>query len=162
MTHALRCRLVLAALLGASACGDSASPAAPSPAGPALLFDDVRLFDGEKVIARADVLVRGGTIAQVAERIDAPAGAEVVRGAGRTLLPGLIDSHVHIWSEAQLAQGPVFGVTTMLDMMTSPQLAASLRQKLASPAGSRWADLRSAGNPATAPGGHGTEYGIPI
>jgi imidazolonepropionase-like amidohydrolase len=149
----------------AAACTDAPGPTHPAPpaaSGPALLFDDVRVFDGEKVVDRIDVLVRGDHIAEMGAQIAPPAGAEVVPGAGRTLLPGLIDSHVHIWEEKQLAQAAVFGVTTMLDMMTSPQLAASLEQKLATPAGAALADLRSAGNPATAPGGHGTEYGMPI
>lgn len=42
-----------------------------------------------------DVLIEDGKIAQVAPSIDAPADAEVVDGAGKYLVPGLVDMHVH-------------------------------------------------------------------
>ena len=51
---------------------------------PQVGLDDVR-----------DVLVEGDSIAQVAPSIDAPEGAEVIDGAGKYLVPGLVDMHVH-------------------------------------------------------------------
>ena len=42
-----------------------------------------------------DVLVEGATIAAVGESLEAPEGAVVVDAAGRYLLPGLVDMHVH-------------------------------------------------------------------
>lgn len=47
---------------------------------------------------KRDVLITGSRIAAVAEHIDAPTGErlEVVDLEGRWLLPGLIDSHIHI------------------------------------------------------------------
>ena len=155
--------LLVSSLVAACAADRTPPPAPPAPAsGPALLFDDVRVFDGDKTIARADVLVRGDRIAEIGEHIEPPAGAEVIAGAGHTLLPGLIDSHAHVWDQHQLAEAAAFGVTTELDMLTSPQLVATLKATLATPAGAGLADLRSAGNAATAPGGHGTEYGMPM
>ncbi|SEQ93493.1 Imidazolonepropionase [Lentzea xinjiangensis] len=47
------------------------------------------------------------------------AGGEVVDGRGGYLLPGLIDTHVHIGGAAELAAGLRWGVTTMLDMGTT-------------------------------------------
>jgi cytosine/adenosine deaminase-related metal-dependent hydrolase len=52
---------------------------------------DVRIFDGEQMTGT--VLVRGGAIAQTGGVV--PPGAGAVDGPGGTLLPGLIDSHVH-------------------------------------------------------------------
>jgi imidazolonepropionase-like amidohydrolase len=79
-----------------------------------------------------------------------------------TLLPGLIDAHTHVFGDA-LEEALVFGVTTELDMFTEPRLAASLRAEQRQPGGAAGrADLFSAGVLATAPGGHGTEYGVPI
>lgn len=50
----------------------------------------------ETPLANAHVLIRDGRIARVSvQPIDAP-GAEVIDGAGRYLVPGLIDSHVHL------------------------------------------------------------------
>ena len=42
-----------------------------------------------------DVLIEGDRIAQVAEAIDAPEGTEVIDAAGKYLVPGLVDMHVH-------------------------------------------------------------------
>src|SRR5688572_1146946 len=80
----------------------------------ATLFDNVRIFDGARIIERGDVLVRDGRIVQVAPQIAVPAGARVIDGAGKTLLPGLIDAHTHAWGPA-LRTALMFGVTTELD-----------------------------------------------
>ena len=48
---------------------------------------------------RADVLCAapdGGTILQIAEQIDAPAGATVVDAHGQYVMPGGIDPHTHM------------------------------------------------------------------
>jgi dihydroorotase len=44
----------------------------------------------------ADVLVRDGRIVDVAERIDAPAGATVIEAEGCWVGPGLVDLHAHL------------------------------------------------------------------
>ncbi len=46
-------------------------------------------------------------------------GGEVVDGRGGYLLPGLIDTHVHVGHADELAAGLRWGVTTMLDMGTT-------------------------------------------
>jgi len=139
----------------------AARPGAPAPGERALLIRGARVFDGKEVIPAADVLVRGGRIAAVGLAVAAPADAEIVDGRGKTLLPGLIDAHAHVYGPA-LRQALVFGVTTELDMFTDPRLAAQI--KADQTAGRRLdeADLRSAGILATAPKGHGTEYGFDI
>lgn len=163
--------------LGALACGlalaacarvDAPAPApAPTPAEPAalaadLVVRDVRVFDGERVIARTSVAVLGESIVAVAPDLTPPPGATVVDGAGMTLLPGLIDAHTHVQSAAQLRQALIFGVTTELDMFTPASALKPLRRIVGGERGRGHADLRSAGVLATAPGGHGTEYGLPI
>ena len=64
-----------------------------------VLFRDVRVFDGKSAAlsARTDVLVRGNTIAAVGAGAAATIpGATIIDGGGRTLMPGLIDAHVHL------------------------------------------------------------------
>ncbi len=130
----------------------------PRPAGSGVTaIRDVRVFDGERVIPRATVVVRGATIAAVGPDAPMPAGAEIVDGTGKTLLPGLIDAHTHMVGDA-LARALVFGVTTELDMFTSPELARAMRAEQAQGPVTGRADLRSAGVLVTVPGGHGTEY----
>ena len=51
---------------------------------PQVGLDDVR-----------DVLIDGDKIAAVGEGLEAPEGAEVIDAAGKYLVPGLVDMHVH-------------------------------------------------------------------
>jgi imidazolonepropionase-like amidohydrolase len=74
--------------------------AAPAPA-TAVSIENVRIFDGKsaKLSAPSNVLVLGNKIVQISVgRITAPTGATLttIKGAGRTLMPGLIDNHVHV------------------------------------------------------------------
>jgi imidazolonepropionase-like amidohydrolase len=67
----------------------------------AILFENVRIFDGkaDQLSAPANVLVTGNQITTISSApIELPAGTDVTRitGQGRTLMPGLIDAHVHL------------------------------------------------------------------
>ena len=77
---------------------------------------NARVFDGEKIITGASVVVTDGQVAAVGSNVQAPLGAQVIDATGDTLMPGLIDSHVHIWNRDVLASALAFGVTTELDM----------------------------------------------
>ncbi|MEJ1157293.1 metal-dependent hydrolase family protein [Prosthecomicrobium sp. N25] len=71
-----------------------------------LLLKNLALLDVEAGVLRSgrQILVRDGKIAAVEEgRVDAP-GAEEVDCGGRTVMPGLIDCHVHIAPGAILNQ----------------------------------------------------------
>ena len=127
-----------------------------------LLIEHVRVFDGHKTINNTSVLVRAGKILAVGRRTRAPADARVVDGAGHTLLPGLIDAHTHVQSRADLQKSLLFGVTTDLSLHMPPQLAADLRGQKGGVTASDQADLFTAGFAATAPHGHGTEYGYAV
>lgn len=64
------------------------------------LFTNCRLIDGVSDVVRDDchVLVEGNRIKEVSDVPIRAEGAQVVDLAGRTLMPGLIDAHVHIYS----------------------------------------------------------------
>jgi imidazolonepropionase-like amidohydrolase len=129
----------------------------------AVLIRNARLFDGERIFDHRDVLVANGLISRVeATGIAAPSGAIVVDGTGRTLLPGLIDSHVHLSDSAaaDLRQALSLGVTTVLDMWTGGpryERIKALRDADAPDV----AAVRTAGTGATAPGGHPSQMGGP-
>ena len=111
---------------------------------------DVRVFDGERVLEGGTVILDGATIAAVGGPV--PSGAVVVDGHGATLLPGLIDAHVHTSPEA-LALALTFGVTTELEM----QGTLTRQNRAAITGDDAVADVRSAGFGLTPPGGHPSE-----
>src|SRR5512137_1159606 len=87
-----------------------------------LLIRNVRIVHGDgRVTPRATVVVRGGIITLVqpaaAERPVAaePPATRIIDGAGRTMIPGLIDAHVHAepWTPRVFLK---YGVTTVRDL----------------------------------------------
>lgn len=63
---------------------------------PILLRDAKVVTVSGPVHERADVLLVDGRIAQVGPRLAAPAGAEVINVAGKSVYPGLIAAHTHL------------------------------------------------------------------
>src|SRR5690606_17969717 len=112
---------------------------------------NAKVFDGERLQDWTSVRFADGSITGCAESSAARDGDEVIDAAGSMLLPGLIDTHVHLVPGA-LAQSLIFGVTTVLDMFSKPDTVATARAQ----ADTRpdVADVRSAGIGATAPDGH--------
>lgn len=64
------------------------------------LIRDVRIFDGESLLpGNRAVLVEGSRIAAMgesAESLDATGAETVIEGAGRTLMPGMVEAHAHL------------------------------------------------------------------
>ncbi len=139
----------------------SSGPAVKTGNGP-FAIEHVRVFDGERVTSADTVIVQGGKIVSVGSGLEPPAGTQVIDGSGDTVLPGLIDAHVHVLDRDALKQSLVLGVTTDLDMFMDWHLAQQIRNEQAAGQDLDDADLRSAGTCVTAPGGHGTEYGLKI
>jgi imidazolonepropionase-like amidohydrolase len=126
----------------------------------ATLVRDVRVFDGQQMHAKRSVLIDQGKIVSADFKGAVPAGTTVVDGNGRTLLPGLIDAHVHAYQHAELPL--LFGVTTQIDMFTGVPIMQAATAKMARGDNKSNADLFSAGTLVTTKGGHGSEYGMPI
>lgn len=104
---------------------------------------DVRVFDGNGLTMPRTVVIDGTVIGAD------PAGGREIDAAGATLLPGLIDAHVHLHGPESLHALARWGVTTGLDMACWPvERVASLREV------SGAADFRTAGLPAIGPGGN--------
>ncbi|MBK9408932.1 MAG: hypothetical protein IPN47_12990 [Gemmatimonadetes bacterium] len=84
---------------------------------------------GDEIIARGDVVVTGNRIVGVGAQgsVTVPSGARIIDVAGKTIMPGLVDVHAHMWPQwgvhspqpymytANLA----YGVTTTRDPQTS-------------------------------------------
>jgi len=61
------------------------------------VITNVMVFDGvSEKLADRDVLIENNLISRVGQDLQAPPGATVIDGGGRTLMPGLMDAHVHL------------------------------------------------------------------
>jgi imidazolonepropionase-like amidohydrolase len=130
------------------------------------------LFDGTSSALVRDplVVINGGTIVTVDSGVAAPAGADVVDLGGAALLPGLVDTHVHLAFDASadpvgalagrddeaavaamIRAGQTAlrgGVTTVRDLGDRDYLSLGLRGRPGVPT------IVAAGPPVTTPGGH--------
>ena len=130
------------------------------------------LFDGtgSALIPDPLVVIDGGTIVAVDSGVAAPDGADVVDLGGAALLPGLVDTHVHLAfdasadpvgalagrddeqaTEAMIRAGQTAlrgGVTTVRDLGDRDYLSLGLRGQPGLPT------IVAAGPPVTTPGGH--------
>lgn len=106
-------------------------PRAPPP----LIIRNVRVIDGTGVAASrsSDVLVSEGRIARISPRgrEPTPAGARELDGGGRTLIPGLINMHVHLAASGlNLLPYLYHGVTAVREMGADPSWTLSLRERV--------------------------------
>ena len=98
---------------------------------PPTLIESVTVFDGESIRPTAHVLIRCERIGGVfsADALpEVPANAVIIDGRGKTLMPGLFDSHGHTFQRVMLERSLDFGVTTVLDMgSTSQDFVANIK-----------------------------------
>ncbi len=143
------------------------------------LVRDARLFLGDgTVIDQGSVLIKDGKIAEI---FTGPAPeakalrADAIEAAGKTLLPGLIDVHVHLGSPGLPVNDPkvyqnqdqnfdrelaayLFSGVTAVKSAGDP-LDTVLKHRATVASGEHLgAELFAVGPLFTAPGGHGTEY----
>lgn len=136
----------------------------PAPAMPFALVG-VRLVDGSggPALDGRTVVVRAGRVEAVGDQdeVGPPDGASVLRGDGLTVLPGFVDTHVHLdfHHPAEVLAG---GVTTVRDLGWPAGRLAALRRAAvdagsqrpgSEPASPR---LLAAGQIVTVPGGYPT------
>jgi imidazolonepropionase-like amidohydrolase len=146
MRGPIYCAVLASILTGVVATG------AQRAQGQSFAIRDVRVFDGEKTIERATVVVSGGRIVAFAPDALIPRGYHIIAGRGKTLLPGLIDSHVHVFPGAQ-KDALRFGVTTELDMFDLSHDFGAWRAQRESLAKTNQADTWAAGTGVTVKGG---------
>jgi len=99
------------------------------------LIDHVLMFDSVagKYLPDRAVLIADGKVAQVgpAGSIRAPAGATVLDGRGKTLVPGLWDSHQHVGDDWNLLQNVATGMTNYRSPGTAIDDALSIYKRRA-------------------------------
>src|SRR4026208_1857735 len=112
----------------------TASARAQTTTNPAVAFVDVSVIpmDKERVLPHQTVVVRNGVIAEIGDskRIKIPKDAQRISGAGKFLIPGLTDMHIHLFTDDDfpdaLAEDEfkimiAHGVTTIRLMTGTPE-----------------------------------------
>jgi len=123
------------------------------------IIENVKVFDGEAIIESTSVKVENGIITEISKIIKASNTDEVIDGKGKTLMPALSNAHVHAWAPESLRQAAKAGVLNVMDMHGMEDYQMAMRQLKDS---TNYARFYVAGYAATAPEGHGTQFGFPV
>ncbi len=86
-------------------------------------------MNGDQIIENADIVVRNNRIVAVGRRgrVEIPDGADEIDIAGKTVIPGFVDTHAHMWPAWGIHKSQIwmylanlaYGVTTTRDPQTS-------------------------------------------
>jgi imidazolonepropionase-like amidohydrolase len=149
-------------LLLAFAVSSSASGQTSSTTGSVTVLHAARLLEIEtgKVIAPGEVLVQGDRIVEVGSNVKRPAGAQVLDLGDTTLMPGLVDAHIHLFlhpgaEDLQTVQESVPQRTIMATVAARDDLMAGFtaeRDMGTEGAGSADTAVRNAINEGSIPG----------
>jgi imidazolonepropionase-like amidohydrolase len=98
------------------------------------LFRNVKIYDADKerFVEGQNVVVSDGKIVSVGKALPKlAAGAHVIDGSGKTLVPGLWDSHMHVADDFNALSEVALGVTSARNPGGSIELAVSQRDRRA-------------------------------
>lgn len=94
-----------------------------------ILLQNARIIsmNGDEVIENGDILIKNNRIVEVGTNLSAPSGAETMDLSGKTIIPGFIDTHAHLWAPWNIhkqqffgyAANLAYGVTTTRDPQTA-------------------------------------------
>lgn len=96
-----------------------------------VLIKDARIItmEGDEVIEDGDILIENNRIKAIGKTgtLNAPSNAKTVDGKGKTVVPGFVDTHAHMWPQFNVHKTQVwkyainlaYGVTTTRDPQTA-------------------------------------------
>ncbi|MGA8232562.1 MAG: amidohydrolase family protein [Candidatus Acidiferrales bacterium] len=152
---------ILALLCCAPLAAQSMQPG-PAPSGHPIVLHAARLLDVESghITTPGEILINGDAIAEVGAKVSRPSGVEIVDLGDSTLLPGLIDAHVHLFlhpgaEDLQTVQESVPQRTIMATLAARDDLMAGFtaeRDMGTEGAGSADTAVRNAINQGQIPG----------
>jgi imidazolonepropionase-like amidohydrolase len=142
--------------------GQGAGAQNAATSGHEIVLHAARLLDVEtgKITSPGEVLIKGDSIEEVGQKVARPAGAEVIDLGDTTLMPGLIDAHVHLFlhpgaEDLQTVQESVPQRTIMATLAARADLMAGFtaeRDMGTEGAGSADTAVRNAINTGEIPG----------
>jgi imidazolonepropionase-like amidohydrolase len=110
MITRLACCLAVVLAMGAAASAQTATPNVIRTHADIIAITHVTIIDGTGAGPRADqtVLIEHGRIAAFGRHVRIPNGATQIDGHGKTLIPGMVGMHEHLFAPAPVA-GPLIG-----------------------------------------------------
>lgn len=153
-----------------------ATALASAQSGTVTAIRGVTLIDGtgRAPVPNATVVIDGTTIREAGANVQVPAGARTIDGAGKFLIPGMIDAHIHLRGGRGQGTSPAdqerdgvralhsylyAGVTTIFDAGNRSEYIMGLRDKerrgaIVSPR------IFATGGTVASPNGHGGPYNV--
>lgn len=136
-------------LIGLSSCSPT----------PYTIIRNVDVFDGKEVWKDVDFIFTDSSIVEISTKKGKYKPSNEIDGQGKTIIPPMINAHVHVRSSDDLKEALEVGIFGMLDMFSTDRRANSLRAYNDS---LHYAKFYSSNVGATVPGGHGTQFRVQI
>lgn len=126
---------------------------------PYVLIQDVSVFDGENLHEQVNFVFLDSVIIGISPKEKRYSRAQIIDGRGMTIIPPLINAHVHVRQGENMKAALQHGVFALMDMFSTDNRANALRQFNDSLS---YASFYSSNVGATVPGGHGTQFRVSI
>jgi len=120
---------------------------------------NVDLFDGTEVFHQVNLVFSDSIITDINKKKKFGKKALIIEGKGMTIVPPLLNAHVHVREPNNLKEAQQFGIFGLLDMFSTDRRANYLRSYNDS---LYHAHFYSSNVGATVPGGHGTQFRVQI
>lgn len=127
---------------------------------PTYLIQNVKVFDGQKVIDNTSVLIGNGKILRLSDSIKIASHYIRIEGHNKTLMPALANAHVHAFNPASFQEAARAGVLNLFDLAGYGPFQKMMNQEFKDSID--YANHHFTGAPATAPKGHGTQFKYPV
>jgi len=124
-----------------------------------IIISNVNVYTGSEYIEKSNLIFNENQILSIGNDTARYRFVQRIDGTGKTIIPPLINGHVHIWFPDNLKQSLKAGVFANLDMHTTDYFASNLRTFNDS---LHYSKYFSSNSGATVTGGHGTQFGIEV
>ncbi len=118
-----------------------------------LVIHNVGMFDGEEDRGIVNIGINADTIAIITK--DELQADSIIDASGKYIIPGLVNSHTHIWNEEQLKEGYDNGILAIIGLHASNSDRDRGLKELSKKEG--YPFYFTSGYAATVPGGHPTQ-----
>jgi imidazolonepropionase-like amidohydrolase len=124
-----------------------------------VVIENVDVFDGETIHEDVSFIFSDSLIVEITARNRKYRNSQVIDGQGMTIIPPILNAHVHVRNPENLQEALKSGVFGLLDMFSTDSRANYLRTFNDSLIYSKY---YSSNVGATVAGGHGTQFGVQI